>query len=362
MDKRWKQLANLLVTHSTNIQKGERVMIAFTEVETYPLVVCLYQACIQAGAFPQVQFLSEELNRQVLQYGSPEQIDWVPEIEAYGMEWADVYFGLRGAYNLYTFWDIPAEKLARFRKAMGKISTLRWENTRWCLVRVPNFALAHQAGVDEETITEMFFEACFLDWSKSSTIWHHWASLLGAGEKIRILGKNTDLSFSTKGRRWGVADGHINMPDGEIMTAPVESTVNGTISFEVPGVFAGRLIENIRLTWKAGKLTEATSSTHQDFLHAILLTDAGAGIIGEFGIGTNPALTLFSKDILLDEKIGGTVHIALGRAYPDVGGVNQSAIHWDIIKDMRQAGQVFLDDQVIFENGKMLISPQIGAA
>ena len=145
------------------------------------------------------------------------------------------------------------------------------------------------------------------------------------------------------------------MPDGEIATAPVEGTINGHISFDFPGVMGGRLVENIVLGWQAGRLVEASSATHQDFLHAILRTDEGASIIGEFGIGTNPLWNLFSKDILLDEKIGGTVHIALGRAYPGTGGTNQSAIHWDMIKDMRQEGQIYLDGALIFENGRILI-------
>jgi aminopeptidase len=355
MDPRWRQLADLLVNYSTGVQRGERVMIAFAELETYPLMLAVYQSCIRAGAFPQVQFLSEELNRQVLQFGTQEQISWVPEIEAYGMEWADVYFGLRGAANLDMLWDISADKLAGFRKAMGQVSALRWEKTRWCLVRVPNRCLAQQAGVDEETLIEMFFRACFLDWTQATYQWNQWAGWLSQGNQVRVLGRDTDLTFSIAGRKWLVGDGHINMPDGEIATAPVESTVNGTISFDFPGVLGGRLVENIRLGWREGELTEYSSTTNGDFLQAVLQTDAGASKIGEFAIGTNTALNLFCKDILLDEKIGGTIHIALGRAYPGAGGLNRSAIHWDIIKDMRQEGQIYLDGRLVFENGRMLI-------
>jgi aminopeptidase len=279
-DPRWGQLADVLVNHATAIQPGERVMIAFSELDSYPLMINVYHSCIRAGAFPQVQFLSEELNRQVLKHGSAEQVAWVPEIEAYGMEWADVYIGLRGAYNLGALWDIPADTLARFRKAMGQVSALRWEKTRWCLTRVPNAALAQQAGVDEDTMTEMYFRACFLDWPESSKTWKRWTSILSQGKQIRLVGKNTDLAFSTLGRIWDAADGHINMPDGEITTAPVESTVNGCITFEHPGVLGGRLVENIRLVWKEGRLIEATSTTHQDFLHAVLQTDeAPAGLV-----------------------------------------------------------------------------------
>ena len=146
MDKRWNQLGELLVNYSLKIKPGERVMIAMVEPETYPLMYAIYENAIKAGAYPQVQFLSEELNRLTLKHGTDEQIGWVPEIEMYGMEWADVYFGLRGAHNLDVFWDVPSEKLQNLRNAMGKVSTARWQKARWMLLRVPNEALAHQAG------------------------------------------------------------------------------------------------------------------------------------------------------------------------------------------------------------------------
>jgi aminopeptidase len=352
MDPRWQQLGDLLVNYSMAVKPGERVMIAFIELETYPLVQAIYQASIQAGAFPQVQFLSEELNRVMLKYGSTDQIGWIPEIEAYGMEWADVYFGLRGAHNLDVLWDIPAEKLTLLRKTMGKISTLRWQRTRWCLLRVPNAALAQQAGVDEDTITDMFFNACLLNWQALGRDWRRWAERLGQGKQVRVVGKGTDLSFSIEGRTWDVADGHMNMPDGEIATSPVESTLQGTIFFDFPGVLGGRLMHDIHLTWEHGRLVGATAATNQDFLQSVVNTDPGASLIGEFAIGTNPEVKIFCKDILLDEKIDGTIHIALGRAYPSVGGTNQSTIHWDIIKDMRQEGEIYLDGKLLYRQGK----------
>ena len=355
MDKRWEELGDLLVNYSMVVKSGERVMIAMGELESYPLVHAIFRACIRAGAFPQVQFLSEELNRQVLIHGNAEQIGWTPEIEAHGMQWADVYFGLRGAHNLDVFWDVPAEKLSQLRKGMGKISTLRWQNTRWCLLRVPNASFAQQAGVDEESILDMFFNACLLDWPEVSKEWYRWAEVLNQGKQMRVLGKGTDLRFSLEGRTWDVADGHSNMPDGEIATSPVESTIDGEIYFDFPGVLGGRLMHDIRLRWEKGKLVEAASSTNQDFLQSVVNTDPGASLIGEFAIGTNPAANIFCKDILIDEKIDGTIHIALGRAYPKTGGTNQSAIHWDIIKDMRQEGEIYLDDRLIYRTGKMLV-------
>jgi aminopeptidase len=355
MDKRWKNLAELLVNYSAEVQPGEKVMIAFGELESYPLMYAVYEACILAGAHPQVQFLSEALNRLTLIHGNPEQIRWVPEVEAFGMEWADVYFGLRGGHNLDIFWDVPAKKLALLRHAMGVISAARWQKTRWCLLRVPNPSFSQQAGIDEGTMMDMYFDACLLDWQKVSQKWRRWASVLNNGKHLRIVGRGTDLEFSTEKRTWNVADGKSNMPDGEIMTAPLESSINGQITFELPGVLGGRLMHGIQFCWENGKLISATSTTNHDFLQSIVNTDAGASLIGEFGIGTNPGIKHFCKDILIDEKMDGTIHIALGRAYPKCGGTNQSAIHWDMIKDMRQEGEIFMDGQLIYQKGQMLI-------
>ena len=355
MDKRWKQLGQLMVHHSTAVKPNDRVMIAMSEVETYPLVHAICEAAIKAGAYPQVQFLSESLRNLALRYGNAEQLSWVPEIEAYGMEWADVYFGLRGGYNLYEHAGIPAERLAANQLAVGQTSALRWQKTRWCLARVPNTAFAQQAETDLETITDMFFNACFIDWKAEAEQWWAQADALNQGGLVRVVGRETDLTFSVEGRKWLVFDGRINMPDGEIFTAPVNETLNGTIYFEFPGVLGGRLVYDIRLRWKDGRLVEASSSTHQDYLHQMLQSDEGSSLLGEFAFGVNPHVDRFCKDTLIDEKIGGTIHIALGRAYPECGGTNQSAIHWDIVKDMRREGAVYLDGKAILEHGKIVV-------
>jgi aminopeptidase len=354
VDPRWRQLGELLVNYSLAVQPGEKVMVAMGELESYPLVRGVFEAVVKAGGYPQVQFLSESLRHQTLKYGKPEQLAWVPALEAYGMEWADCYLGLRGASNLHEHDDIPADRLSLNQKAMGKISTLRWEKTRWCLVRVPNAAFAQQAQTDEETITEMFFNACLLDWPKESARWREWAKRLDGSSRVRVTGKETDLSFSVRGRKWFAWEGKSNMPDGEIMTAPVEDSLNGEIFFDFPGVLSGRLIHDIRLRWKAGRLLEASSATNQDFLRAVLATDAGSGIVGEFAMGTNPAVDRFCNDILIDEKIGGTVHLAFGRSYPECGGLNSSAIHWDIVKDIRAEGLVEVDGTPVLRNGEFL--------
>lgn len=355
MDKRWKQVGETLINYSTSVQPGERVMIAMVEPETFPLAQATYEAAIKAGAYPQVQMLSERLRHALLKYGNEDQLDWVPEIEAYGMEWADVYIGLRGAHNLYELADVPTEALARNQVAMGKVSSMRWSETRWCLSRVPNESFAQQAETDLETIMDMYFDACLLDWPEASKEWQRMTDKLEQMSDVRITGYGTDLRFSTAGRGWQVFDGRLNMPDGEIFTAPINKTLNGVISFEFPGVLSGRLMHDIRLEWKDGKLVDASSSTNQDYLRRIVSSDAGASLLGEFAFGTNPHINRFSKDILLDEKIGGTVHIALGRAYKECGGTNESAIHWDIVKDLRTEGAVVIDGQTVLENGELKI-------
>lgn len=353
-DKRWKHLGSLLVNYSAEVRPGERVMIAMTELESFPLVHAVYEAVVKVGAYPQVQFLSETLRHLLIKYGTIELLDWVPEIEAYGMEWGDVYFGLRGAHNLHEQWDVAADRLSRNQATMGRVSTLRWEKTRWCLVRVPNSDFAQQAGTDLETSIDMFFDSCLIDWRTESAKWSAWTETLSKSSVVRIVGKNTDLSFSVEGRKWSVAGGKLNMPDGEISTAPLTETVDGQIFFENPGVLGGRLMHDLTLRWEHGQLVHAHASTNQEYLQSIVNHDAGAGLIGEFALGTNLGVTRFSNDILMDEKINGTVHIALGRAYTEHGGTNKSAIHWDIVKDIRKEGAVYIDNRCILQHGDYL--------
>ncbi len=356
MDPRWEQVAAVLVQYSAAVQPGERVMIAMVELESYPLAQAVYAECVKAGAFPQVQFLSETLRRALLEHGDAEQLAWLPEIEAQGMDWADVYFGLRAYSDPGLMRDVPASALASNQAAQGAISSLRWQKTRWCLVRVPTEALAKQARMPLAELEDMFFAACSLDYECESRAWHSRANQLGGSDRVRIVaGDETDLRFSVAGRKWLVFDGRINLPDGEIYTAPVEGSLNGRIHFELPGYFGGARIDDIRLAWRDGELIEATASHNQDYLQRILQTDPGAGRLGEFAFGLNPCISRYCGDILYDEKIYGTVHIALGRAYADCGGLNQSSVHWDLVKDLRVGGTVHVDAQLVLQDGELLI-------
>ncbi|KXK14390.1 MAG: aminopeptidase [Chloroflexi bacterium OLB15] len=351
----WEHLADVLVNYSTGIQPNEKVLITMMEVDTFPLARAVYAASVKAGALPHIEFQSTYLERDLMLYGNPEQLDWVPEMQAYGMEWADVYIGLRGARNPHEFTGISASKITAHKRAMGKVSGMRNDLTRWVLVRVPNESFAQQAEMSLDDMMAFFFSATVRDWQAESRRYQEIKDIFQAAKHVRIVGRDTDLTFSTQGRIYEVADGHLNMPDGEIFTAPVDDSAEGYIYFEFPGVYVGRQVKGIQLEFSKGQVVRATAESNQELLDELLNMDEGAKRLGEFGVGTNFGIDRFCYDILYDEKIGGTIHLALGRAYAECGGVNQSALHWDIIKDLRREGAVYLDGAKVIDKGMFLI-------
>ncbi len=354
-DRRWSQLGEILVTYSTRTQAGDRLLIAMREPETFPLTIAVYEHAVRAGAFPQVQFTSAYLERALLRHGSDEAIARIPDLERSGMEWADVSISLRGARNPHEMAGIPTERLAAHKRAMGTISALRSEQTRWVLIRVPNESFAQAAGISLSAAMEFFFDATLRDWNQDSRRYRRIRDLFQTASRVRIVGRDTDLTFSTAGRTYIVGDGHINIPDGEVYTAPVEDSAEGVITFEYPGVYAGRTIDGIRLEFRAGAVVAATANIGEEFLQQILAIDDGARRIGEFGVGVNFGIDRFVGDILFDEKIGGTIHLALGRAYAECGGKNQSSLHWDLVKDLRSEAVIELDERPVLENGRFLL-------
>ena len=354
-DRRWSQLAEILVHYSTRTRAGDRLLITMVEPETFPLTLAVYEHAVRAGAFPQVQFASAYLERALLMHGNDELIARVPDLERIGMEWADVAIGLRGARNPHELAGIPTERLAAHKRAQGAISALRTEQTRWVLVRVPNESFAQAADMSLDAAMAFFFDACLRDWEEESRRYRRIRDRFQAASRVRIRGRDTDLTFSTAGRTYVVGDGRINVPDGEVYTAPVDDSAEGLIAFEYPGIYAGRSIGGIRLELRAGEVVKATADTGEEFLQQILALDDGARRIGEFGVGVNDGIDRFVGDILFDEKIGGTIHLALGRAYAECGGTNQSALHWDLVKDLRGDGVIELDGRRVLENGRFLI-------
>ncbi len=358
-DKRWKAIGDVFINKCLKLRGNEKLMIAQEEIETWPLALATYESAIKAGGYPQIQLKSAYLRRAFCKYGTEEQYSWVPEIEALSMDWADCYVALRGGYSFSLFHDIPAEILAKNMAAHGKVSTLRWEKTRWLLSRVPNETFAQHAGLDYETVMEMYFNACLMDYDQEVPIWCEWAKKMidDRPQLIRVTGKNTNLEFEVDGRTWIATSIESNIPGGEIGVTPINNEkLNGQIYWENPGVFGGKLMPDMCVEWKKGELVKATASKNGDFLSEVLSTDEGASLLGEFAFGTNKNLIHFTNDILWDEKIYGTLHIAFGRAYPKYGGENKSAIHWDVVKEMRQEGEVTVNSQCVMRNGELLFN------
>lgn len=357
MDKRWKELAGILVNYSVGVKKGERLLITMMEPETEPLARACYEEAIKAGALPFVEYQSAYLEKALMLYGDERQTSWINEMSLQGMEWADCYIGLRGARNPHEFAEVSGKNLAVHKKAMGKISAAR-NSTRWVLTRVPNESFAQQARMPLEDMMDFYFESTLRDWEKERIYLEKIEKLMSSGVHVRVTGKETDITFTTEGRYYVSADGHINMPDGEVYTCPVEESVNGKIYFEFPGVYAGQYIEGIHLEFKDGKLIHYSARTNEELLKDILTIDEGASVLGEFGIGLNYGIQRYCGDILYDEKIGGTVHFAMGRGYPECLGNDGSALHWDLIKDTNCEGAVYLDGKKVMENGRWAVDEE----
>ena len=256
------------------------------------------------------------------------------------------------AGNLDECWDIPSDRIASYQKAMGEISTLRWKNTRWALVRVPNEHFAQQAHVSTDKIMDMFFSACTLDWEEHIRHYQRIADILDQGDELHIEARDTDLTFSYGGNKWTVMDNTTNIPDGEMYVTPIWETVRGHIRFEFPATLGGRVIEDLSLRFENGHVVGTDARTNLDYVNTIVGNSLNADRVGEVAFGTNPYVDICTTDILIDEKMLGTMHLALGRPYD---GRYDSPIHWDIVKDTRTEAEVFLDGALIFKDGEFLI-------
>lgn len=355
MDTRYQKLAKILINYSTQTKKGDKVLIHMKEPEAFPLVREIYKQAILKGALPEVYFSSIHLTYDRLKFGSPLQVKYYPKVDDSSIEWADVWLGIRAVKNPYELKGIDAKRLAEDTKICGKLASKRARKCRWVLCWVPTEALAQKAKTSMTETTNFFFKATLRDWQKEAKKYKKFQRVFQKGERVKIVGKDTDISFSTKGRKYVVDDGHMNMPGGEIFTAPIEDSVAGKIYFDIPCAWAGRVVKDIHFEFKKGRVLRAEAKEGNDLLEKNLEIDRGAKYIGEFGIGTNFGIKRAVLDGLFDEKIGGTIHLALGQGYKECGSKNKSVLHWDLIKDLRKEGQVFVDGKLIFKKGKFLI-------
>jgi aminopeptidase len=366
IDSRFEKWARVMVEYSVEVRPGDVVAIT-GGVAAEPLLRALYREVLKRGGFPALIPGLSGLQTELLTHGSEEQIGYVSPLERFAREQADVLISVGAETNTRASSGVDPARERLHQAARSELratfmrrsaeAALRWSSTLY-----PTDAYAQDAEMATADFADFLFTACKLDEPDPAAAWRalrdeqqrliDW--LADKGE-VRITAPETDLTLSIRGRTWINSDGHRNFPSGEIFTGPIEDSANGTIRFDYPVVTAGREIVGIRLRFEKGKVVEATADKNEAYLLSALETDAGARYLGEFAFGTNFGITRFTKNILLDEKIGGTVHVALGAGYPDSGSTNRSAIHWDMICDLRRGGLVTVDGVPFLTDGRILI-------
>jgi aminopeptidase len=365
-DPRMEAVARILVDYSVNIQPGEFVGIEGTP-QGAPLVLAVYQRVLERGGHPWIRLSLDEASEIFYRFASDEQLDYVPKVMYQLVEEVDARIGVWTEVNTKALTNVDPAKQSRAAAARRPLSERFLERAakkelKWTGTAYPTQAFAQDAEMSLREFEDFVYEAALVHepdpiaaWKSISREQQKLIDWLQDKDQVRLLGPDTDLTLSIKGRSWVNCDGHENFPDGEIFTGPVEESVNGHVRFTYPACEGGREVEDVRLWFEDGKAVKATAAKNEEFLLAMLDTDEGARYLGEFAFGTNKGVQQFTKNILFDEKIGGTVHMALGTGYPETGSKNRSAIHWDMICDLRQGGEVWVDGVLFAKDGKFTI-------
>jgi aminopeptidase len=358
-DTRIKKLAELLVNHSTKIKKGDKVIISGDSLAE-PLIKEVYRLCIQKGAIATVKVSLPGLAYTYYKYAQDHQLKYYPKISEIESKETDVFISIGAEYNTREFTNIDHKKIAVRTKVTDPISKIRLAK-RWVGVDYPTQALSQDAGMSLDEYEDFLFGATNLEPKAVIRRMNNLQKIVNRTKKVRIIGKDTDLMFSINKMSAHSEYATHNVPDGEVFTAPEKYSVEGHIKFTYPAIRSGNEVEGIHLFFEKGKIVKATAEKNEKFLKAMLEMDNGSRYLGEFGIGMNPMITKFTKNLLFDEKIGGTIHLAIGMAYPECyvknkKNGNYSALHWDIVKDFRkEGGEIRFDGKVVMKNGKWVV-------
>jgi aminopeptidase len=363
-DPRLERLAEVIVGYSAGVKPGELVLLEGT-VHVEPLLNELYRATLRAGGHPVTRVMLD-VAEYLLSEGNDEQIEWVNPARRQDIEQPDVRIVIEGGANTKALTAIEPAKQALLERSRAELRDRYLERAlsgdlRWVLSAYPTSSAAQDADMSLSEYESFLYGAALLDdgdpverWRAFSEELHRVAELLGAKEELRIVAEDTDLTLAVGGRTWIPADGHENFPDGEVFTAPHETSAEGEIRFTFPAVFRGRQVDDVRLRFQEGEVVEATAARGQEFLEEMIGVDDGARRVGELAFGLNDAISVFTRNILFDEKLGGTLHLALGTAYPECGGTNRSALHWDMICDLRSGSEVYADGELVYRDGRFL--------
>ena len=364
-DHRLEKLAQILIHYSLQIKPGDQLEIRTTPLGQ-ELAILAYKEAIKAGGFVMNNISLQDGEEVFYKYASDEQLDFVSPVRKLITESFDAMLVIGAEYNTRSLSAINPQSLSRSRKASSELTKIFLERSanldlRWCYTEFPTYASAQEADMSLSDYNEFVFEAGYLNEQDPVSLWQEEGKkqqllidwLIGK-DKVNIQGKNVDLSFSIKDRKFKEADGKYNFPDGEIFTGPVEDTANGWIRFSYPAIYEGQEVIDVELWFEEGKVIKETASKGKALLTSSLDTDPGARYLGEWGIGTNYGIKRFTKNILFDEKMGGTIHLALGSGYPETGSKNESAIHWDMLCDMAES-EIFVDGELLYRNGKFRV-------
>jgi len=364
-DTRLQKLANLIINYSLGIKKGEYLQIQGSLI-TEPLLKELYREAIRAGAYPEITPFIEDAFEILLKEGNDDQLKFISPLMKTTAEKYDASISLLGGHNTKAEANVDSKNIAKRTRAMKEYIEIKNKREeageyRWCLTQFPTHSDAQEGNMSLEEYEDFVFGAGLIDkedpvaeWEKISESQQKIVNYLNSKKELHIVSKDTDLKMSIDGRKWVNCDGKVNFPDGEVFTGPVEDSVEGHIRFSFPGIYAGKEIEDIRLTFKKGKVVKAEAEKGEDLLLTLLDTDEGSRRLGEIAIGTNYGIQKFTKNMLFDEKIGGTIHAALGMSIPETKANNTSSIHWDMLCDMREGGKIYADGELFYENGQFL--------
>jgi aminopeptidase len=364
-DPRVERLADVLVNYSTSVEPGQLVLLETTPLAA-PLLRALYRGVLEAGGHPQTRLGFEGAAEALLAEGSEEQIEWLNPMRVEDFEQADVRISVEASWNTRELTGIDPARQARFSRSRESLRERYLERSRLgelksVVTAFPTVAAAQDAEMSISDYEEFVYRAGLLDRDDPVAAWRELgerleklSAWLGERSEIRVVADGTDLTLGVAGRTWVPCDGKENFPDGEVFTGPIETSVEGQISFSYPASFGGRRIRGIELRFERGEVVEARAAEGEEFLKEMLAMDEGARRVGEFAFGMNDEIQEFTAHTLYDEKIGGTVHLALGMSYPESGGLNQSALHWDLVCDLRTGGEVCADGELVYRDGEFL--------
>lgn len=354
-DPRYLKLAKLLVTYSTRVQKGDRVLLDLTDVPD-EMAVELIRAVRAAGGTPLIDVRQSRITREVLRGTNEKHAALVRDLDLARMKKMQVYIAIRGSDNTSENSDVPSDQMALYSRVIRPVLDWRVNKTRWCVLRWPSPSMAQGAGMSTEAFENLYFDVCTMDYRKMARAMVPLQSRMKKANRVHLKSPGTDLTFSIKNIGAKMCEGLLNIPDGEVFSCPVKDSVNGVIQFNTPTIYAGTKFENVRLEFKDGKVVKATSNNTKR-LNEILDTDAGARYVGEFALGFNPYILNPMCDILFDEKIAGSLHFTPGQAYEICDNGNRSAVHWDMVLIQRKewgGGEIWFDGELIRKDGLFL--------